>query len=188
MAPATTRSAALLFLIMQTGLASPSLGATDEAPVAAPAPFHIMIANPFVRQRVELALEGAVQRLTGAECQKVFTDFEDGAGRSLQSRLDVLRLTGAGFLTWLRFAEGDERSCAQTARQAAFTQPGSRVVHICSVVFAPRLARNSQAAEVLIIHELLHTLGLGENPPSSSEISDRVLVRCGLQNVQRKPI
>jgi hypothetical protein len=30
----------------------------------------------------------------------------------------------------------------------------------------------------LIIHESLHTLGLGENPPSSSEITQHVERRC----------
>jgi hypothetical protein len=29
------------------------------------------------------------------------------------------------------------------------------------------------------IHEILHTLGLEENPPSSSQITRRVLARCG---------
>jgi len=30
-----------------------------------------------------------------------------------------------------------------------------------------------------MIHEALHTLGLGENPPTSAEITERVLARCG---------
>ena len=30
-----------------------------------------------------------------------------------------------------------------------------------------------------LIHETLHTLGLGENPPSSEEITLRVESRCG---------
>ena len=33
-------------------------------------------------------------------------------------------------------------------------------------------------AESLVIHELLHTLGLGENPPTSAEITRRVEARC----------
>jgi hypothetical protein len=31
----------------------------------------------------------------------------------------------------------------------------------------------------LFIHEILHTLGLGESPPSSEAITARVVVRCG---------
>jgi hypothetical protein len=32
--------------------------------------------------------------------------------------------------------------------------------------------------ENALIHEMLHTLGLGENPPSSPEITKRVNERC----------
>jgi hypothetical protein len=41
------------------------------------------------------------------------------------------------------------------------------------------LANRSTAAELLVIHELLHTLGLGENPPSSVDITRVVTSRCG---------
>jgi len=34
-------------------------------------------------------------------------------------------------------------------------------------------------AEAVIIHETLHSLGLGENPPTSDEITRRVFSRCG---------
>jgi len=34
-------------------------------------------------------------------------------------------------------------------------------------------------AEAVIIHETLHSLGLGENPPTSDEITWRVFSRCG---------
>ena len=30
-----------------------------------------------------------------------------------------------------------------------------------------------------LIHEMLHSLGLGENPPSTTEINGQVLRRCG---------
>jgi len=30
----------------------------------------------------------------------------------------------------------------------------------------------------MVIHEVLHTLGLGENPPTSTEITLRVEGRC----------
>jgi len=30
----------------------------------------------------------------------------------------------------------------------------------------------------VFIHEMLHTLGLGENPPSTQEITGRVLLQC----------
>ena len=37
----------------------------------------------------------------------------------------------------------------------------------------------SALARAVIIHEALHSLGLGENPPSSQAITARVLNRCG---------
>jgi hypothetical protein len=49
--------------------------------------------------------------------------------------------------------------------------------------FSSRLAqlhlRNPVLAESIVIHEMLHTLGLGENPPSSQEITQQVKRRCG---------
>ena len=35
-----------------------------------------------------------------------------------------------------------------------------------------------QEQEAVLIHELLHSLGLGENPPDSAAITDRVMARC----------
>jgi hypothetical protein len=32
--------------------------------------------------------------------------------------------------------------------------------------------------EMIVIHELLHVLGLGENPPTSEAITARVVARC----------
>jgi len=46
--------------------------------------------------------------------------------------------------------------------------------------------RNDPAyAEMILIHELLHTLGLGENPPTSLEITARVTERCGDASTRR---
>jgi hypothetical protein len=42
-----------------------------------------------------------------------------------------------------------------------------------------RLQRDQPGrAKILVIHEVLHTLGLGDNPPSSAEITERVEARC----------
>jgi len=42
-----------------------------------------------------------------------------------------------------------------------------------------QVSKNSRHAEAALIHEALHSPGLGENPPSSDYISERVLARCG---------
>jgi len=44
--------------------------------------------------------------------------------------------------------------------------------------FAEKQVRDPWTAENMVIHEMLHTLGLGENPPSSREITRRVNDRC----------
>lgn len=45
--------------------------------------------------------------------------------------------------------------------------------------FKRHLARRADEARAVLIHEALHTLGRGEDPPSAREIQKRVLARCG---------
>jgi hypothetical protein len=65
------------------------------------------------------------------------------------------------------------------------TNPGSRFIHLCAEQFL-KDSRNSGYAAVLIIHEELHVLGLAENPPTSREITLRVISRCGAANAAPK--
>jgi hypothetical protein len=171
----------LFAAVALAAFAAAPLDAAGQAPPCAPVGLlHVLIANPMVRRRVELAIQGAALRLHTPECQKLFTEFRDEADQPLQARLDALHQTGAGFLTWLRFADGDTLAlCVDGTHIAAFTQPGSRVIQICGATFGRRDVLNAQAGEVVVIHELLHSLGLPENPPSAADISRRVLVRCG---------
>jgi hypothetical protein len=39
--------------------------------------------------------------------------------------------------------------------------------------------RSARYAEAVLIHEALHSLGLGENPPLSDYITERIQARCG---------
>ena len=52
------------------------------------------------------------------------------------------------------------------------------MVYVCGRAFKKLADRNPVMAQAVVIHEALHTLGLGENPPSSTEITARVLARC----------
>ena len=54
-----------------------------------------------------------------------------------------------------------------------------REIHVCAKKFARQFSRRTAGGEILVIHELLHSLGLGENPPTSAQITDRVRLRCG---------
>jgi hypothetical protein len=57
----------------------------------------------------------------------------------------------------------------------AFTHPGAQVIRVCGRQFRDH---DSESATIIVIHEFLHTLGLGENPPTSQEITARVAARC----------
>jgi hypothetical protein len=61
----------------------------------------------------------------------------------------------------------------------AVTTVGSRVIYLCSARFRAVAEKNGAYVEAAIIHEALHALGLGENPPTSELITERVLARCG---------
>jgi hypothetical protein len=124
---------------------------------------------------VQRALEGAQARLERTECQRIFTDFNDQDGRPLQERLDTLRLSGPQFLRYVGFYDGyGQRRCGDT-KVLAFTLPRSLAVRVC-----PQVGRQDrQAVELILIHEMLHALGLGENPPSSYRITQQVTRRCG---------
>lgn len=114
--------------------------------------------------------------LAATRCQQVFSDFRDAHGRTLAENLQATGQTGSGYLRWLTFWDGaHERACVWSDAFAT-TQPGSRVVRLCPVF--KKLKADPGRAAAILIHEELHSLGLGENPPSSIEITARVLARC----------
>jgi hypothetical protein len=86
--------------------------------------------------------------------------------------------TPVGYLARLAIRDGEipkgSRHCASPGA-AAFTAGGA-AVFVCGTNFE---TQSRGARENALIHEMLHTLGLRENPPSSAEISRRVAERCG---------
>ena len=137
--------------------------------------FRVRIGGSPHAQALRLALTGAHERLGRPKCRRLFTDFRDEKGLPLQERLDALGLSGQQFLGYIGLYEGfGTRRCGQV-KVLAFTQPGSLAVRVC-----PQVARHDrETLEMAVIHELLHSLGLGENPPSSAEITQQVMRRCG---------
>jgi hypothetical protein len=124
------------------------------------------------------AVMGARQRLSRPECQELFSKFKDASGRTLQDNLNALGQSGAGYMGLILFADGVRTRRCQQPTIYAMTDPGSRVVYICGAQFALVDRDNPSQTEAFIIHEELHSLGLGENPPSSKEITARVLAMC----------
>jgi len=124
------------------------------------------------------AVVGARRRLEQPACRGLFAEFSDASGRTLQENLDAIGETGAPYPALILFADGTGRPRCREREVFAFTTPGSRVVHICGRQLKDLADRSPVRAQAIVIHEVLHTLGLGENPPSSTEITARVLARC----------
>jgi hypothetical protein len=127
---------------------------------------------------VSQAVRGAHRRLADPGCQAVFSDFTDSSGRTLQDVLDERGETGQSHLQRLFFYDGAEARGCGAPGVLAFTQPGSQVVYVCNRRFREAFAANPSKVEAVIIHESLHSLGLGENPPRSEDITARVMQRC----------
>jgi hypothetical protein len=77
----------------------------------------------------------------------------------------------------------------ENPNQFAFTKTGSRVVFVCGKSFRRLFEREQDRATAVMIHEALHTLGLGENgsSPTSREITRIVLDRCGAAEPRDPP-
>src|SRR5262245_51548730 len=125
------------------------------------------------------ALE-AHRRLGDPACRQIFSEFRDGSGRPLQKRLDAIGQTAESYLGWLWFVDGGVSGRCERSEVVAFTSPGSQVVRFCGERFTRALAaRGPGFLAAIVIHEELHSLGLGEDPPTSGEITRRVEARCG---------
>jgi hypothetical protein len=132
------------------------------------------------RSALQRAGEGALRRLQDPECQQVFSDFRDAEGRLLREKLEAAGQTGAGYLAgWILFVDGSSARACQSSENVAVTKPGSSVVFVCARQFRERVFHDPAWVEAALIHEELHSLGLGENPPTSLEINERVARRCG---------
>ena len=131
---------------------------------------------------VHTALLGAYRRFASPECRKVLSDFTDRSGLALQENLNATGETAQDYLGQLSYANGRDRGLCKRGDIAAFTTVGGRIVYICprfTKMFLTMRPGEREDMEIDVIHEVLHTLGLGENPPSSEEITKRVRGRCG---------
>lgn len=133
--------------------------------------------NAFDAAAVERAREGAARKLQDPECLRVLTDFRDPEGRPLQESLDKWGVSAAEYLRMIPFLDGSSQKLCQWSKVDLVTTPGTPRVLVCAQ-FATTQVRDPRLAEDIVIHEMLHTLGLGENPPTSTEITKRVKGRC----------
>ena len=124
------------------------------------------------------AIRRAHQALEDPACRQIFLDFRDAAGRPLQERLDSLGWSAQRYLESIRFDDSEEPPLCREGRTLAMTVPGGRVVYLCRSKFSNLIRREPSALWVAVLHEELHSLGLGENPPTSEDISRQVAERC----------
>ena len=172
-----TPSAVLLLAASAVTLADPNPSAVLRESLAS----NVRIADPSRAAVVRKAVLGAFDSLGSGKCQRIFGDFRDSSGQTLQEKLDTMGETGQSYLKLVMFYEGSaQRACHSSRGQdiSAATATGSRVVFICGGNFSEGRHPKPFGPEAVIIHETLHSLGLGENPPTSDEITWRVFSRC----------
>ena len=128
---------------------------------------------------VRRAIEGAAARLARPGCQELVTDFMDAAGQRLSTSLAARGKSPAEAFAVLRFVDDGAAPQCRAGKTLAFTQTGSPIIRICGLQFRYRFMQNRTTTEIILIHELLHALGLGENPPTSEAITEQVAARCG---------
>jgi hypothetical protein len=130
-----------------------------------------------LRAAFRAASREARRKLRTRHCQEVFASFRDGSGTPLEAILDRRRRTPEDHFAEILFYDGRFRLECGRPRLLAFTSPGSRAVFLCGS-FAEQTFRSVGYSADILIHEELHTLGLGENPPTSGEITARVEAAC----------
>ncbi len=157
-----------------------SVETAHGAPVMPPAPARL--AGPvsaFLLRSLEAALEEASRKLSDPRCVGVFSEFSGQDGRPLARALSAQGISGAEYLSRLVFLDGAATKPCASDRILAWTTPGSRGVFLCGWRFAREARRDPGLGSIILIHEEFHSLGLGENPPSSAEITARISARCG---------
>lgn len=168
--------AAVVVLVLLSSYAPAS--ATDLPGLPAGlAPVHTL--DRPVRISLSRAIEHAARKLESARCREVFSDFRDHRGRTLQENLEATGLEGAAHLRGLTFASGRFHGDCKLPNVLALATPGRGTIYICGPQFLQRERLDPGFTAALLIHEQLHALGLGENPPHSQEITARVISRCG---------
>ena len=139
----------------------------------------IRIPDPVARATAIAGLESAGARLMETNCRKVLTDFENLNGQTLADHLTSLDVDIQTYVKMVTFMDDSRHAMCQKGG-LFFTSPGSRVVRVCVEQLKQMKSRPDHLV-ALFIHEVLHTLGLGEAPPSSEAITARVMTRCGLK-------
>ena len=155
----------------ETAAASP--GAAKDAEWS-----KVLIDDPVTRDATRRALDDATRWLSASRCARLFSEFQDVDGQPLSARLRQLQSTPTEYLHLVYFHDGEVNPACNRQGTLAFTQVRSRVVYVCGRDFARAWKREPRDTAATLIHEMLHSLGLSENPPAPGEITYRVMKLC----------
>jgi hypothetical protein len=139
---------------------------------------RVYIKDAFTGDAARGALRVASKRLAKPACQSVLSEFRDERGLPLTEKLRELGASPQAYLRLVVFLDGGASPQCAKPGVLAFTSRNSRVVYLCGRDFERAARRDPRETQITLIHELLHTLGLGENPPTPRDISFRVLQHC----------
>jgi hypothetical protein len=159
------------------------LSAADEPAVVGGIRLPAGLAGNAVRK----AVEGARRRLQDPKCGAVLSAFHDRGGRPLLDLTALGRIPPEEHLDAVLFFDGSERPVCARPTVPAATIFGSRVVLVCPRQFVRMAEHDEREAQFVVIHEMLHTLGLPENPPSPSEIRHAIAARCDAEAPDSPP-
>src|SRR5204862_5523545 len=111
-------------------------------------------------------VDEAAQRLDSPPCALVLLDFIDTqSGRPLADTLAASGLSASEHVRALRFMRSPRPPRVGALRLYAFTHPRDTEVFINWYDFS-RLLTERRLAVAVVIHEVLHTLGLGNDLPA----------------------
>jgi hypothetical protein len=171
------------WLLELAGLALAAVAAAESSAPLPPAAIGALSIPFFVDRQLgdglRESLVEAARRLSDSRCQDILGDFTDESGRTLRANLHDLGQSMPGYLGLVLFYDGSTTEPCADERVLAWTSPGGRAVRVCPRQFAYWQRVNPGYAASIVIHEALHTLGLGESPPAPAAITARVIERCG---------
>jgi hypothetical protein len=169
---------ALALAVLSSAAASSAESILSPPASIQPVAISFSIDHRFARE-LRPSLEEAARKLGDSRCQEILTDFADLAGRRLDVKLAATGQSVPSYLGYVLFYDGLATKPCADHQVLAWTTPGSRAVFICWDQFAARQRASKGYAANILIHETLHTLGLGENPPDARQITEQVIARCG---------
>lgn len=162
-------------LAIVCGTNAAPLMAERASSVAAPPPRGTAVA-PYLRPALELASE----HLRGVACRALFEELDDFTGRPVARRLEEAGRSPSAHLARLRFVESAGGPCARDASIAAWSVAGDGLVRVCPGRFVRVALRDAREAAAILIHELLHTLGVTLDAAAHGSLTAAVRRRCGL--------